>query len=125
MVGSLLRLYKKIGTDAKVWHLYRLIKCIETFSAASTASLLYFRVCSGNALCSDCSRALTQPAFDELVLIGLVSFHIIRGSILLEALAHELRCLGKLSHADRHINFFHPLRINLYFHDNLSLKLHE
>ncbi len=35
MVGSLLRLYKKIGTDAKVWHLYRLIKCIETFSAAS------------------------------------------------------------------------------------------
>ena len=36
MVGSLLRLYKKIGTDAKVWHLYRLIKCIETFSAASS-----------------------------------------------------------------------------------------
>ena len=35
MVGSLLRLYKKIGTDAKVWHLYRLIKYIETFSAAS------------------------------------------------------------------------------------------
>ena len=37
MVGSLLRLYKKIGTDAKVWHLYRLIKYIETFSAASIA----------------------------------------------------------------------------------------
>ena len=38
MVGSLLRLYKKIGTDAKVWHLYRLIKYIETFSAASSIS---------------------------------------------------------------------------------------
>ena len=42
MVGSLLRLYKKIGTDAKVWHLYRLIKYIETFSAASTLSELFF-----------------------------------------------------------------------------------
>jgi len=40
MVGSLLRLYKKIGTDAKVWHLYRLIKCIETFSAASHSGLV-------------------------------------------------------------------------------------
>ena len=42
MVGSLLRLYKKIGTDAKVWHLYRLIKCIETFSAASPSRWLFY-----------------------------------------------------------------------------------
>ena len=50
MVGSLLRLYKKIGTDAKVWHLYRLIKCIETFSAASQ---LVCAFCAGNLLLSE------------------------------------------------------------------------
>ena len=80
---------------------------------------------SGNAFGSDGCRTLVDPGLDELALISLIGFHIRCRSVLFKALAHELRGLSELSHADWYINFFHPLRINLYFHDNLSLKLHE